>query len=394
MTDQVKKPLPSYSLAAFFAIGFRPFYLLGAIYAAVSLVLWTGYLFDQIELRGPFEGVLWHSHELIFGFAAAILVGFLLTAVRNWTGLPTPSGWWLAALVLVWLLGRYVVTFASGPIVPLVDMAFLPLAALSIGVPLIKSRNKRNYFTFLLMLVLAVFNGLFYAVAYGWLEMEARDVFLVCVDVFAIFITIIGGRIIPLFANNATGSKRAQRHQMLEHVIVAGMVVLLVSDLVFGLSDQASGMRAILLVGLAILHGIKMVAWRPQITLVDPILWILPLAYAWIPISLALRAWALAGGAVDQILALHALTVGAMGGMMLAMMTRSALGHTGRRITASWAETAMFVLITLGAVIRVFGPIVVPQFYLLEIALSALCWVLAFGLFSARYLGIVMRPRL
>lgn len=389
----MNKTNQKFSLEAFFSLGFRPFYLAGAFYAAASLLIWVAYLFDAFELQGPFEGTLWHAHELIFGFAVAILVGFLFTAVRNWTGLPTPTGKALAALLALWGAGRLALIFGAGPLVPLIDLLFLPLAALGIAVPLIRSGNKRNYFTFALMLVLATANGLFYAIAYGWLEIDANTIFLIALDVFAIFITVIGGRIIPLFSNNATGSKRAQRHQNLEYAIVSGMAILLISDVIYGLSEDQAVMRAGLLFILTLLHCIKVALWRPQITLRDPMLWILPLSYSWLPLALLLRALSLAGAPIDQILALHALTAGAMGGMMLAMMTRSSLGHTGRKITAGKIETVIFVFITLGAIIRVVGPILVPQFYLLEIAISALFWSLAFLLFFAAYWKILTRPR-
>lgn len=389
MTDTTRK----FSTDALFSLGFRPFYLAGAFYAAASLLVWVAYLFDFVELQGPFEGSLWHAHELIFGFAVAILVGFLFTAVRNWSGLPTPNGKALAALLLLWAIARIMLIFDAGPWVPIVDLVFLPLAALGIAVPLIKSGNKRNYFTFLLMLLLALANGAFYAIAYDWISVDPNTVFLIALDVFAIFITVIGGRIIPLFCNNATGSKRAQRHQNLEYVIVTGMVLMLLSDLAWGLTDDWAMPRAGFLLALGLLHCTKVALWRPQITLANPMLWILPLAYSWVPIALLLRAASLAGAPIDQILALHALTVGSMGGMMLAMMTRSALGHTGRAIVASKVETFIFIFITLGALVRVFGPIVMPQLYLLEIAISAIFWSLAFGLFFVSYWKILTRPR-
>ncbi|MCT4656314.1 MAG: NnrS family protein [Cohaesibacter sp.] len=393
MTDLSSPAKPRFSASAFFSIGFRPFYFAGALYAAISLGIWLAYLFDAIELNGPFDGLMWHSHELIFGFAAAILVGFLFTAVRNWTGLPTPSGPSLAALLAVWAAGRIGMLTGPSMLAMIIDLAFLPLAALSIAIPLVKSGNRRNYFTFILMLILAAANAGFYATSLGLIPLGASDLFLFAVDIFALFITVIGGRIIPLFSNNATGSKRAQRVLPLEHALTAGMLLILISDLVFGISEEWAGARSALLLFVALMHCVKIGLWRPQITLKDPILWILPLSYMWVPIALLLRAWALMDGPVDMVLSLHALTAGAMGGMMLAMMTRSALGHTGRKITASWAETCIYCLVMLSAIIRVFGPIIVPQYYLIDLALSGLFWILAFGLFALRYWSILTRPR-
>lgn len=383
----------SFSWNALFELGFRPFYLAGSLYAVFSMLIWIAYLFDQMELNGPMDGILWHSHELIFGFAVAILIAFLFTAVRNWTKLPTPSGWVLAGLLLLWITGRIHTIIGLGIVGTILDLLFLPAASIGIAIPLVRSNNRRNYFVLVLLTVLTFANAAFYGVAYAVIDVDHSMIFLIAVDVFAIFITVIAGRIIPIFSNNATGGKRAQRHQPLEHVIVGGMVLLLMSDLAFGLSDEWATPRGFLLLVLALLHTIKLVAWRPQITLIDPILWILPLSYLWLPTALLMRAASLFDAPFDQVLGLHAMTAGAMGSMMLAMMTRSSLGHTGRKITAGLAETAIYVLITLGAAIRVFGPLIAPEFYLIEIGLSGLCWMLAFALFAIRYWPILSQPR-
>lgn len=383
-----------FSLAALFSIGFRPFYLAGSLYAVISMLIWIVYLFDFMEISGPFAGMLWHSHELVFGFGSIILFGFLFTAVRNWTRQPTPAGWPLAALLIIWIAGRVGLIIGEGPLVAIIDLAFLPLATIAIAIPLVRAQNRRNYFTIGLLGLLFLANLAFYAVAYDWLDVEASTIFLVAVDVFAIFITVIAGRIIPIFSNNATGTKRAKRIPWLEHTIVAAMSVMTFTDAFLGQSDEFALPRAILLLMIVALNLAKMAAWQPQITRIDPILWILPLSYAWLPIAFFLRALSLLDGPVEQNLALHGLTAGAMGGMMLAIMTRSSLGHSGRKITAGWAETCIFCLVSIGAIIRVFGPLIAPQLYLLEIAISALFWMLAFGLFALRYWPILSRPRL
>ncbi|WP_180966902.1 NnrS family protein [Cohaesibacter celericrescens] len=383
-----------FSWNAFMSLGFRPFYLAGSSYAVISMLLWVAYLFDAIELQGPLDGVLWHSHELIFGFATAILIGFLFTAVRNWTKLPTPSGSLLLALLALWCVGRTTPFLGLGAIGVGLDLAFLPVAAICIAIPIFKSQNRRNYFAVALLVVLSSAHFVFYAVAYELMEVDDSLVFLTAVNVFAIFITVIAGRIIPLFSNNAYGEKRAKRHRGLEYVIVFGMLAVLGTDAVFGISDELAPQRAAFMTLLAMFHVIKMLCWRPHITLSDPILWILPLSYAWVPIALTLRAASLLDWPVDQILGLHAMTAGAMGSMMLAMMTRSSLGHTGRPIKASKLDTAIFISISLGAAVRVFGPIVMPELYLMEIALSSVLWSIAFLIFTLRYWPILTSERI
>ncbi|KZK76005.1 NnrS protein [Pseudovibrio sp. Ad13] len=385
----------AFSWEAFLSLGFRPFYIVGAAYAAISVPLWVASIIGFVEVNGPLEGVLWHSHELIFGFAVAILIGFLYTAVQNWTGRRTPNGLVLGGLLALWLAARVLLFVGSGPLGSLgqiLDLLFLPLAALGIAIPLYQAKNKRNYFAVALLLVLAVANGLFHAIALDLISYDSADVFLWAVDVFAIFVTVIGGRIIPLFTNNALGVKRAVRNQRLEDAIGLGMVLLLVSDIYFGMSYEAATLRAIGLLVLAGLHIVKMGLWRPQITWGKPILWILPVSYAWLPIALLLRAGALLDAPWDQVLAIHAITVGSIAGMMLAMMTRSALGHSGRPLQPTWVEIAIYYLIVMSAAVRVFGILLYPQGYFMVLGLSALCWVGAFGLFTVRYWGIVTRP--
>lgn len=382
-----------FSWEAFLSLGFRPFYIAGAAYAAISVPLWVASIIGIVEINGPLQGVLWHSHELVFGFAVAILVGFLYTAVPNWTGRPTPNGLALGGLLALWLAARVLLFVGGGPIAQIVDLLFLPLAALGVAIPLYQAQNTRNYFIVGLLLVLAAANVLFHAIALGLISYLPADVFMWAVDVFAIFVTVIGGRIIPLFTNNALGVKRAVRNQRLEDAIGIGMVLLLVSDIYFGMNYQAATLRAVGLLVLAGLHIVKIGLWRPQMTWRHPILWILPVSYAWLPIALLLRAGALLNAPWDQVLAIHAITVGSIAGMMLAMMTRSALGHSGKPLIATWVEVAIYYLIVMSAAVRVFGILLYPQGYFMILGLSALCWVGAFGLFTAKYWGIVTRPR-
>ncbi|SDR48271.1 NnrS family protein [Pseudovibrio sp. Tun.PSC04-5.I4] len=388
------KPKAGFSWEAFLSLGFRPFYIAGAAYAAISVPLWVASIFGLVEINGPLEGVLWHSHELIFGFAAVILVGFLFTAVQNWTGRKTPNGLALGGLLALWLAARVLLFVGGGPVGQVLDLLFLPLAAIGIAVPLYQAKNTRNYFTVGLLLVLTVGNGVFHAIALDLINVDPADIFLWSVDVFAIFISVIGGRIIPLFTNGALGGKRAQRNPQLENVIAAGMVLLLVSDIYFGMSYEVATLRAVGMLVLAGLHIVKIGLWRPQMTWGKPILWILPVSYAWIPIALLLRAAALLDAPVDQVLAIHAITVGSIAGMMLAMMTRSALGHSGRPLKPTIVEVAIYYLIVLSAVVRVFGVLLYPQAYFAILAISALCWVGAFGLFTGKYWNIVTRPRI
>ena len=392
--DQDQDYVAKFSLPVLFSLGFRPFYFAGSLYAVIIMGIWIGFLTGQLTIHGPFDGVLWHAHELIYGFAVAILIGFLFTAASNWSRRPTPSGWSLAGLLALWAFGRLLLLLEDGLFSMVVDLAFLPLAALGVGVPLVKSRNRRNYFVLILIVTLWAANLGFYAVAYEWIGVDINQLFTVSIGVFALFISIIGGRVIPFFANNVLGEKLAKRHQWLEYAAASALLLSLVLDIAVS-ADEGSMwlqfgvlMLVVLLTsgqdrGLAPLdHGIA-----PDSFHLAPVL------------QPGCRSASCSGllsvldPGIEAMLGLHAITVGAIAGMMLAMMTRSSLGHTGRAMQASAVDLMIYGSIMGAALVRVFGPLVLPELYLLELSISASLWCAAFGLFCLRYWPILSRPR-
>ncbi|WP_068082951.1 NnrS family protein [Polycladidibacter stylochi] len=380
-------------LQATFSLGFRPFYLLGAIYAAITIPLWIFNLTGHLEISGPLDGLYWHAHELLFGFGAAILIGFLFTAVQNWTGVRTPHGTHLALLALLWLAGRIVLLFWNSPLASIIDLAFLPAATVGVAIPLIKANNRRNLFVIMLLSIMSCANLAFHADAWGWITISPEALFLAVIDIFAIFISVIAGRIIPIFTNNALGPK-AVRLPKLEAALVIGMLALLVLDSIFGMYSEYPLPQATLCIALGVLHAFKLGLWSPFRTWKNPILWILPLSYAWLPLAFLLRAAALLEIVeLEQIYALHALTIGAMAGMMLAMMTRSSLGHTGRPMRATWVDTLIFYSIMLSATARVFLPLISDALYTMSLHISATLWVIAFAAFALRYAPMLTTPR-
>ncbi len=368
----------------FLSVGFRPFYLGAAGFALVSLPLWI-LSFSPAEAPLPaIAPLLWHGHEMIFGFAAAVIVGFLLTAVRNWTGLATPAGTPLATLFALWLAARLANWFSPGLLPVLLDGGFLLAATLALGVPIIRASNRRNYFVPALLSALtvaAVLHGLairFAATGYMHLPTVAMDLIL-------LLMIVIGGRVIPAFSNNAINGLNARSWPLLEVMVIGLALVLLAADL-FGVATKGNGWL-LFFAASALLHLQRLALWKPWQTLRDPLLLALPLAYLWIPAHFLLRA-------LEPSLALHALTVGAMASLMLAMMTRSALGHTGRGLRARSAELICFAAIHLAALARIVGPVVIPSEYLTWLWLAAGCWTLAFGTFFVAYWPVLTRPRL
>lgn len=372
------------SSAPLWSLGYRPFYLLAAVFAVLALPLWIAAYLGAGTISGGVT-VAWHSHEMLFGFAPAVITGFLFTAVRNWTGLATPSGTALAGLAALWLLAR--LTALTGPAIlaQIVDTLFLPAVGIAIAMPIWRSRNTRNYKVLGIVAVLAVLDFVYQAAQSGVLPAaSARTALLAALDVIAILMAVMGGRVIPAFTANAVPGARLQRVAIVEWAALGSMAILALT----GLARDALMLPAAAWAGLAALcavaHVVRLLLWHPWQTRGNALLWMLPSAYAWIPLAYAVRACAEAG-TVSPILATHSLSIGAMGGLMIAMMMRSALGHSGRPLVAGPWELAAFLLVQASAAVRVLGGIFWPGNYLLSVQGAGALWSLAFVVFLFRY---------
>ena len=357
---------------ALLALGFRPFYLLAGTYAALAVPLWA------LQYAGWLSGAnaLWHAHEMLFGYAFAVIAGFLLTAVRAWTARPTPSGAPLAAIAGLWLAAR-VLAFHSLLASSILDALFAAAVAWGIGRPIVASGN-RNWYFILFVLALGAASVAFQA--YPQIALTAG------LDVVLLVIAIMGGRVIPSFTNNAVMGAGARRNRWIEHGALGSILLLTAFD-VLQLPAWPIALAA------ALLHAARLALWAPLATRGRPILWILHLSYAWVVVHLVLRA--LAGfDLVGASLATHALTIGTIGGLTLGMMTRTARGHTARPLKVGYWEVAAYVLVHLAAAVRVFLPFLFPQAYVALIVLSAALWSAAFAVFTLAYIPILTRPRL
>ncbi len=377
-----------------FSIGFRPFYFLAATFAALAVPLWFAAYAGWLPVAPALPAYLWHAHEMVFGFAPAVIVGFLLTAVRNWTGRPTPSGAALAALALLWLAGRVLMFTGPGTAAAIVDSAFLPVAAIILAVPLARSGNRRNAFVVPLLLLLGGLAAIHHA-AYGglvsgaWLSRAGTA----AMDLVALLLTVIGGRVIPNFSANAVRGLEPRRWRPIEWGAIGGVGLIALLDVTGAAASLPVPALRTLFFAVAAVQLVRLLGWQPWKTRGNALLLVLPLGYLWLPVHFALR------GLLDAVPgqmaqpALHALAVGAMAGLMLAMMTRSARGHTGRPLEAERAELIMFTAIHLAALVRVGGVLVWPEAYVTWIGMSAGLWALAFGAFAVRYAPILARPR-
>ncbi|HYH42036.1 MAG TPA: NnrS family protein [Burkholderiales bacterium] len=372
---------------ALWDLGFRPFFLLASIFGVFSGLLWvaqySGWL-SHAYLRGP----VWHAHEMLFGYTIAVMAGFLLTAVRNWTSRPTATGAPLIALAALWVGGRVLVLTPFETAAAFVNAAFPVAVAVAIGIPLVRARSVRNYFFVALLLLMSVLVLMVHLSLREGFAFSPRLGLSLALDVVLFVMTVMGGRVIPMFTNNGIPGAGATRHALVEKLALGAILVLFVADF---LELHPLAVGSVALAGAAA-HGVRLCLWRPWRTLAYPLVWILHAAYAWIVIHLALRGLS-ALGLFPPSLAIHALTIGAIGGLTIGMMTRTARGHTGRPLIADGYELAAFLLVQLGACVRVFGAVAVPGLYLASVQLAGLFWAAAFGLYAVRYWPVLTRPR-
>jgi len=388
------------------ALGFRPFYLLAALLATLAVPAWIAAL-----LTGAAKPtILWHAHEMVFGFAAAVITGFLFTAVKNWTGRPTPTGKPLAALALLWVLGRIATWVALNESTPsgvatwaaLIDVAFLPCVALILGRILWLARSQRNYFVVVLLLALSGCNIAFHGRLQGWpISPDAVPLIPLhlAIALITLLETVIAGRIVPGFTANALKTVKPWQHPWLNWMAIGTTALALVAwaaDLTWRLPGGGPYLSTVLSVVAATLQAVRCAGWRPQATLKTPLLWILHVSHAWIVIALLLMAFRL------QAAALHVLTVGAMAGLILGMITRTALGHTGRMLVVGATETWAYRCIVLAVLARALAALIpagIPPWPWADhltapaLVLAAAAWSMAFGLYLWKYAPILLRPR-
>jgi uncharacterized protein involved in response to NO len=370
---------------ALWALGFRPMYLLASTYAALALPLWV------LQFAGIVPGLrasAWHAHEMLFGFALAVVVGFLLTAGRNWSGQPTPSGAPLMALAGLWVAGRVLVYTPWAVATLVVDLAFVLFAAFALWRALRAGGNTRNDFFVAVLAGIAVAQGLMQASLLGWISRPHGWALQLGLDAVLFVMTVMGGRVIPMFSNSGAPGTDAVRDPRVERVALGSVLALWGAD-AFGLDGVAMAALALLA---ALAHALRWWRWHPWRTRGVPLVWVLHLAYAWIPVYLAMRS-AAALGLIAPSLATHALTAGAIGGMTIGMMTRTARGHLGLPLRAEGAEVWMYALVAMGALVRVGVPLAAPTLTVEAAVLAGLLWSAGFALYALRYGPWLCRAR-
>ncbi|NFV79152.1 NnrS family protein [Magnetospirillum aberrantis] len=379
----------------FFAAGFRPFFLFAGIQAAMMLPLWLAVYAGGVDLRLPFGPAVWHGHEMVFGFAGAAIGGFLLTAVPNWTNTVPVAGRPLMLLFALWLAGRVAFTLSGvlpAVVVALAELSYLPVLALMLARPLIAAGKARNtVFLPILALFWVADSVVLAGVHLGWGD-PMRGVY-VAMALVLVMIVIVGGRIVPSFTQNwlrmqgrpveVAAIGWIEKGGAQASVLVAGLLAALVpTSLVAGVALAVA----------AVIHAVRLSRWHGLKTLSNPILWVLHLGYLWLVVGLALLALDSFVDALPVTAALHALTAGSIGTMVLGVMSRAALGHSGRPLVVSRVTVAAYVLVSAGTALRVVAPLVTDAQMGLTHAGGSL-WALAWLLFVWVYFPVMTRPR-
>ncbi len=370
-----------------FARGFRPFFLGAGLFAAIAIPLWL----SKMQSPGPFDALAWHSHEMVFGYISAVLTGFLLTAIPNWTGRLPVTGWPLAALFALWIAGRLAPLAAPSIGTPAlaVEASFLVVLAALAWREVLAGNSRRNIPICILVSLFALANILFYLEA--GLGLEPGTAIRAALATIAMLIALVGGRITPSFTRNWLVKRAATvLPAPFGRFDIACLIVTAVAMILWAAQPNAA-LTAIALWIAAVLQFLRLARWQGWQTASEPLLLVLHVAYFWLPVSLSLLAFNTGDfGLYTPASGVHALTAGLIGMMTVAVMTRAILGHTGRDITAGPGTSAIFVLLFLGAALRVAAP-TLPLDLTAALGVAGILWAAGFLLFAVIYGRLLIR---
>jgi uncharacterized protein involved in response to NO len=384
-------------MRTFLSYSFRPFFLCNAVFGILAMLVWAMVLHGFTPTFLPADVTSWHAHEMLVGFAMATIAGFILTAVATWTGRPALQGGLLGLLVLAWLAGRLAMGFA-GALQPIwvlgIDMLFPVLLVLLVAREVIAGGSQRNYPIILITVLLAAFNFLFHASAVGYVPLAVnadRIAVYLLIHLVLLLITVIGGRIIPSFTANWLRS-RGQQHLPRTSALLDRMTLHVTMDTgLYAAVAPLSVLTGVLAFAAALLHLIRLSRWCGMATRSEPLLFVMHVAYLWLPVGYALTGLAVFGWWITPAVAVHALTVGGIGMMIMAVTTRVALAHTGRKLHAARLTVVAYWVLSLAVVLRLVSPF--GSNYLTVLDLSIASWVVAFVIFIWVYAPILIAPK-
>ena len=379
-----------------FKYGFRPFFLLAGFYAVAAVLFWLVFYSGRITFASSLPPSLWHGHEMLYGFGMAAVSGFLLTAVPSWTGSTPVKGRMLAFLVGLWLAGR-IAFWSSGSLplllVSLIDLAYIPVLGGVAVAQIVSVGQKRNYIFPALLALHFVANLLIHLEFLGFGLQTARTGLHMGIYLFALMIAVIGGRVVPSFTANSLFRRgieaEVKTHPLIDKLALLFLLIAAIADLA-GVGGPINGGLSLLA---AVLLLLRMRQWHSSKILGEPIVWVLHAGYLWLPVGFAVKGLSALSGFPPEGIAFHAFTVGGIGTMTLAMMSRAALGHTGRDLVVSKWITAAYLAVTLAAVVRVFGPMAVNFPYNQIVMTAGGLWTAGFAFFTIVYWPILTGPR-
>ena len=370
-------------------LGFRPFYLGAAVFGALAVPLWLALFLGQASLHLVVPPLLWHAHEMLFGFAVAVIVGFLLTAGKAWTGLATPRGAFLGALAALWLAGRIAAITGPYALYAVLDLLLLPVVAAVLIAVLLRAGNRRNLALAGILLLLSLANLCFHLAVLEAIAVSPMHALHAALALIVMIECVMAGRVLPAFTKSATPGLVITVRPRLEQATLAVTAIALLAWVVGAPAAIVGG--AFALAAAAHLH--RQWSWHPGVTRGRPILWILHAAYLWLSLGFVLLALAQFGW-VSVSAGVHALAVGATGGLIIGMVTRTARGHTGRPLQVSKLEVLAYGLVMAAAVLRVLLPILAPQWFVQSLLIAALAWSAAFAIYLVIYTPWLMSTRL
>ena len=377
-------------------LGFRPFFLSGALFSIFAVTLWLLIYKGTIGLSPLGGGYWWHIHEMIFGFGGAIIAGFLLTAVQNWTGARGAQGNTLLALLLLWLAGRTILLvpeLLGTSLTSIIDLAFLPTVAFVLAKPIIAIKQYRNLFFVPLLALFTLANlemhlATVYPTTFNSVYSAYAGVMLV-----TFLMSVMAGRVAPMFTANGTKTPKVTPLPWLDKAANGSLAIAMFSLLLQPLVGSSTVFFGVLLIIASIFQTMRWLRWRPWITLNVPLLWSIHGAMKFICFGLFVLGLSYLIPEVPSNHVWHLLTIGGMGGLILAMISRVSLGHTGRPLTPPKSMTLAFILISLAALVRTFGPWGLPDKTLLFIDISGALWIGAFVIFIVSYAPMLMNAR-
>lgn len=377
------------------AIGFRPFFLLGSITGSLLILYWSIHFFTGNLPGNYFDPISWHAHEMIYGFTVSIIAGFLLTASANWTGTKPLEGKKLKVLFGLWLLGRLTISLSilEVPINPFIylisDILFIPGLVLALAPPLISAKKLHNTQFLLVLALLTLGNLLMHLSALGIINSTytAKGIYL-GLNLILLILIVISGRVVPFFTKNAIPGIEIKKFEAVEHLTILSTCVFVLLDF-FQQEGSYTGWVALLA---AAINFIRMLGWRSWKLNGNPLLWILHLGYFWIVIGFLLVFLSDIFSLLPRSVAIHAFTAGAMGIFILGMMSRVSLGHSGRPLKLAKGFVFSYLFLTLAGVIRV-GSGFFPELYGEGILISGIFWSVSFLQFLFYYFSILISPR-